>query len=151
MKNLLLVLLFVPLVAFGQEKSEEINVNITSENTTANSIGAFNSARMKEWQNMRKRRLQKYTYGPSKKTATKLLRANKVIGLPLDAGISQEHMKKWFPEIDLSKKVVIKKELSREEAIKRLKESKSLFDDGILTQQEYDELVKKYKEVIMKN
>ena len=99
MKNLLLVLLFVPLVAFGQEKSEEINVNITSENTTANSIGAFNSARMKEWQNMRKRRLQKYTYGPSKKTATKLLRANKVIGLPLDAGISQEHMKKWFPEI----------------------------------------------------
>ena len=150
MKNLLLVLLFVPLVAFGQEKSEEINVNITSENTTANSIGAFNSARMKEWQNMRKRRLQKYTYGPSKKTATKLLRTNKVIG-PLDAGISQEHMKKWFPEIDLSKKVVIKKELTREEAIKRLKESKSLFDDGILTQQEYDELVKKYKEVIMKN
>ena len=148
MKKLLLVLLFVPLVSFGQE---EENVNITFENTTSNPVGGFNSARMKEWKNMRARRLQKYIYNPSKKTAEKLFRANKVIGLPLDADISQEHMKKWFPNIDLSKKVLIEKIITRDEAIKRIKEAKDLFDTGILNQEEYDKLVAKYKVIIMAN
>ncbi len=49
------------------------------------------------------------------------------------------------------KEETVKSELTREEAVKRLKESKSLLDDGILSQQEYDELAKKYKEIIMKN
>ena len=49
------------------------------------------------------------------------------------------------------KEETVKSELTREEAVKKLKESKSLLDDGILSQQEYDELAKKYKEIIMKN
>ena len=148
MKNLLLVLLFVPLIAFGQD---EENVNISFENTTSNSVGAFNSARMKEWKNMRARRLQKYTYNPSKKTAGKLYRANIVIGMPLDAGIAPEHMKKWLPNVDLNKKVVVEKPITRDEAVKRVKDAKDLFDSGILTKQEYDKLVAKYKPVIMGN
>lgn len=37
------------------------------------------------------------------------------------------------------------------EAIKRIKEAKDLFDTGILSQGEYDELVTKYKAIIMGN
>ena len=45
-----------------------------------------------------------------------------------------------------------KKELiNRDEAIKRIKEAKDLFDSGILSQEEYDELVAKYKAIIMGN
>ena len=150
MKNLLFLLLFIPLVSFGQDDKKEINLNIVSEDVTANRAGAFNSARMREWQNMRARRLQKYTYKPSKQTVLKLYRANKVIGMPLNAGISDEHMKKWLPEIDLTKKVVIEKELSRDEIIKRLKEFKDLYDSGILTKEEYDIKAEPLKKILLK-
>ena len=39
----------------------------------------------------------------------------------------------------------------RDEDIKRIKEAKDLFDTGILSQGEYDELVTKYKAIIMGN
>ena len=70
--------------------------------------------------------------------------------MPLNAGISDEHMKKWLPEIDLTKKVVIEKELSREEVIKRLKEFKDLYDSGILTKEEYDIKVQPLKKILLK-
>jgi hypothetical protein len=148
MKKLLLLLLLVPMVTFGQD---DLNINISSENTTANKAGAFNSARMKEWTNMRDRRLQKYTYNPSKKTATKLYRANKVIGLPLDAGISPIHMKKWLPKINLAKKVVIKKKLTKDDAIKEVKDLKDLLNLGIITQEEFDKKAAELKKVILGN
>jgi len=151
MKKLIILLLFIPLVSLGQEEEKNINVNVVTEDVTANSVGAFNSARMREWQNMRARRLQKYTYKPSKQTVLKLYRANKVIGLPLNAGISDEHMRKWLPQIDLSKKVIIEKELSREEVIKRLKEFKELYDSGILTKEEYDTKIEPLKKKLLGN
>ena len=138
-----------PFIAFAQE--EEINLNIKSENTTANPVGAFNSARMAEWRNMRARRLQKYRYNPTKKTTRKLYRANKVIGLPLDDGIAEGDVKKWLPKIDLSKKVVKKKKVSRDEAVKQLKEAKEMLDLGILTQDEYDKISAKLKPIIINN
>ena len=39
----------------------------------------------------------------------------------------------------------------KRKAIKRIKEAKDLFDTGILSQEEYDELVAKYKAIIMAN
>tara|TARA_X000000368_G_C22932284_1_gene668213 strand:+ start:531 stop:983 length:453 start_codon:yes stop_codon:yes gene_type:complete len=149
--RLLFILLFIPLVSFGQDDKKEINLNIVSEDVTANRVGAFNSARMREWQNMRARRLQNYTYKPSKQTVLKLYRANKVIGMPLNAGISDEHMKKWLPKIDLTKKVVIEKDLSRDEIIKRLKEFKDLYDSGILTKEEYDIKAESLKKTLLGN
>ena len=71
--------------------------------------------------------------------------------MPLDAGIAPEHMKKWLPNVDLNKKVVVEKPITRDEAVKRVKDAKDLFDSGILTKQEYDKLVAKYKPVIMGN
>ena len=47
-----------------------------------------------------------------------------------------------MPEIKTSEK---------DEAVKRLKEAKDLFDSGILTKEEYDKLVAKYKPIIMGN
>ena len=44
-----------------------------------------------------------------------------------------------------------KEVIGRDEAIKRIKEAKDLFDSGILSQEEYDELVAKYKAIIMGN
>jgi len=44
-----------------------------------------------------------------------------------------------------------KDDLAKDEAVKRLKEAKDLFDSGILTKEEYDKLVAKYKPIIMGN
>ena len=149
MKKLILLLLIVPFVSFSQEKTKKIE--ITSQNTTANPVGAFNSARMAEWKNMRARRLQKYQYNPTKKTTLKLYRANKVVGLPLDEGIASEHMKKWLPKINLERKVVIKKDLTKDEAIKEVKQLKELLDSGILTQEEFDKKGAELKKIILGN
>jgi len=46
---------------------------------------------------------------------------------------------------------VEKEVIGRDEAIKRIKEAKDLFDTGILSQEEYDKLVAKYKAIIMAN
>ena len=100
---------------------------------------------------MRARRLQKYQYNPSKKTTLKLYRANKVIGLPLDDGIAEEDVKKWLPKIKLDKKVNISKKITRDEAVKQLKEAKEMLDMGILTKDEYDSLSKKLKPIIIGN
>ena len=150
MKKLTLLLL-IPILSLGQEESKKIDLNVVTENVTANPIGAFNSARMREWQNMRARRLQKYIFKPSKQTVLKLYRANKVIGMPLNAGISDEHMKKWLPKIDLSKMVVETEKLSRDEIIKRLKENKELYNEGILTKEEYDKETSKLKSLLIGN
>lgn len=150
MKYLITVVFLLSLtISYSQDKSESINVNVTTENVTANPVGSFNSARMREWQNMRRRRYNKYIADPSKFTATKLLRANKVIGLPLNEGITDIDMKRWFPDVKIPEK--IEKPISREEAIKRLKENKELLEQGILTQDEYDKLTTKYKKIILEN
>ena len=141
--------LFVFLTNCVFAQKDDINVNVTTQNTTANRVGAFNSARMAEWRNMRARRLQKYLYDPSKETAQKLYHANKVIGLPWDADIKPEHVKLWLPKIDLSNKVTNEKPLSRDEAVKQLKEAKELLDSGILTQEEYNKLSDKLKPIIV--
>ena len=151
MKKLILLLLFIPLVFLGQEESKKIDLNVVTENVTASPIGAFNSARMREWQNMRARRLQKYIFKPSKQTVLKLYRANKVIGMPLNAGISDEHMKEWLPKIDLSKMVDKPEKLSRNEIIKRLKETKELYDEGILNKEEYEKETSKLKSLLIGN
>ena len=54
-------------------------------------------------------------------------------------------------EIESSKSNDKKEVIDRDEAIKRIKEAKDLFDSGILSQEEYDELVAKYKAIIMGN
>ena len=149
MKKLLVILLIVPMISFGQEETKKIE--ITSQNTTANPVGAFNSARMAEWKNMRARRLQKYQYNPTKTKTLKLYRANKVIGLPLDEGISSEHVKKWLPKINLERKVVIKKDLTKEEAINEVKQIKELLDSGILTQEEFHKKASELKKIILGN
>ena len=46
---------------------------------------------------------------------------------------------------------VQKSGITKDEAVKRLKEAKDLFDSGILTKEEYDKLVAKYKPIIMGN
>ena len=54
-------------------------------------------------------------------------------------------------EIESSKSNDKKEFINRDEAIKRIKEAKDLFDVGILSQEEYDKLVAKYKAIIMAN
>ena len=71
--------------------------------------------------------------------------------MPLNAGISDEHMKKWLPKIDLSKMVNEPEKLSRSEIIKRLKETKELYDEGILTNEEYEKETLKLKEMLIGN
>jgi len=51
----------------------------------------------------------------------------------------------------LSSQVPEMKTSAKEDAVKRLKEAKDLFDSGILTKEEYDKLVAKYKPIIMGN
>ncbi len=150
MKKLMVAfVLFVSFASFAQE--ENLKIEVTSQNTTANRVGAFNSARMAEWRNMRARRLQKYLYNPKKSTTVKLYRANKVIGLPLDDGIAKEDVKKWLPNIKLDRKVVINKEITRDDAVKKLKEAKEMFDMGILSKDEYDLMTKKLKPIVIGN
>ena len=52
---------------------------------------------------------------------------------------------------DINSNDVEKEVIDRDEAIKRIKEAKDLFDSGILSQEEYDELLAKYKAIIMAN
>ena len=54
-------------------------------------------------------------------------------------------------EIESSKSNDKKEFINRDEAIKRIKEAKDLFETGILSQEEYDKLVAKYKAIIMAN
>ncbi|MDB3968138.1 SHOCT domain-containing protein [Flavobacteriaceae bacterium] len=56
-----------------------------------------------------------------------------------------------FENMDINSNDVEKEVIGRDEAIKRIKEAKDLFDSGILSQEEYDELVAKYKAIIMGN
>lgn len=49
------------------------------------------------------------------------------------------------------KKVVLSKKITRDEAVKRLKEAKEMLDMGILTKDEYDSLSKKLKPIIIGN
>lgn len=148
-KNIFLSVLLVIAANCVFAQNDDININVTSQNTTANRVGAFNSARMAEWRNMRARRLQKYLFDPSKETTQKLYHANKVIGLPWDADIKPEHVKLWLPKIDLSNKVVNEKPITRDEAVKQLKEAKELLDQGILTQEEYNKLSERLKPIIV--
>ena len=60
-------------------------------------------------------------------------------------------MKKWLPEIDVIKKVVIKKKLTKDEAIKEVKELKDLLNLGIITQEEFDKRAAELKKVILGN
>ena len=151
MKKIILLSAFLVFSFNSYSQEESIKIDVTTQNTTANPVGAFNSARMAEWRNMRARRLQKYQYNPTKTTTLKLYRANKVIGLPLDDGIAEEDVKKWLPKIKLDKKVVVTKKITRDEAVKQLKEAKEMFDMGILTKDEYDSLSKKLKPIIIDN
>lgn len=151
MKKIILLSVFLVFSFNSYSQEESIKIDVTTQNTTANPVGAFNSARMAEWRNMRARRLQKYQYNPTKTTTLKLYRANKVIGLPLDEGIAKEDVKKWLPKIKLDKKVVVKKEITRDEAVKQLKEAKEMLDMGILTKDEYDSLSEKLKPIIINN
>ena len=121
MKKIILLSAFLVFSFNSYSQEESIKIDVTTQNTTANPVGAFNSARMAEWRNMRARRLQKYQYNPTKTTTLKLYRANKVIGLPLDDGIAEEDVKKWLPKIKLDKKVVVTKKITRDEAVKQLK------------------------------
>jgi len=50
------------------------------------------------------------------------------------------------PVVEVQKSII-----SKDEAVKRLKDAKDLFDSGILTKEEYDKLVAKYKPIIMGN
>tara|TARA_B100000683_G_C12159344_1_gene419425 strand:- start:12 stop:467 length:456 start_codon:yes stop_codon:yes gene_type:complete len=151
MKKIILLSAFLVFSFNSYSQEESIKIDVTTQNTTANPVGAFNSARMAEWRNMRARRLQKYQYNPTKTTTLKLYRANKVIGLPLDDGIAEEDVKKWLPKIKLDKKVVVTKKITRDEAVKQLKEAKEMLDMGILTKDEYDSLSKKLKPIIIDN
>ena len=54
-------------------------------------------------------------------------------------------------EIESSKSNDKKEFINRDEAIKRIREAKDLFETGILSQEEYDKLVAKYKAIIMAN
>ena len=122
MKNLLFLLLFIPLVGFGQTykvKSTKNYDNTTTVKVTKQSdayenpkiikqqsnvyafpvynppnMSGFLDAYQQEWRNMRARRYQKYRFDPNKKTTLKLYRANKKIGYPLDAGIRRIDVEK---------------------------------------------------------
>lgn len=80
---------------------------------------------------------------------------NNVLYSATHTNVATDEAMSIFQDMGLSSEfnsnVTEKKGIDRDEAIKRIKEAKDLFDTGILSQQEYDELVKKYKEVIMKN
>ena len=60
-------------------------------------------------------------------------------------------LKKWLPKIKLDRKVFVSKKITRDEAVKQLKEAKEMLDMGILTKDEYDSLSKKLKPIIMGN
>ena len=124
MKNLLFLLLFIPLVSFGQTykvKSTKNYDNTTTVKVTKQSdayenpkiikqqsnvyafpvynppnMSGFLDAYQQEWRNMRARRYQKYRFDPNKKTTLKLYRANKKIGYPLDAGIRRIDVEKYI-------------------------------------------------------
>ena len=127
MKNLLFLLLFIPLVGFGQTykvKSTKNYDNTTTVKVTKQSdayenpkiikqqsnvyafpvynppnMSGFLDAYQQEWRNMRARRYQKYRFDPNKKTTLKLYRANKKIGYPLDAGIRRIDVEKYILKI----------------------------------------------------
>lgn len=46
---------------------------------------------------------------------------------------------------------MISNKITRDEAVKQLKEAKEMFDMGILTKDEYDSLSKKLKPIIIGN
>ena len=73
MKKIILLSAFLVFSFNSYSQEESIKIDVTTQNTTANPVGAFNSARMAEWRNMRARRLQKYQYNPTKTTTLKLL------------------------------------------------------------------------------
>lgn len=75
---------------YGTNSDNTVTVKVEQQFPVYNvDWSGFANARMNEWRNMRARRYQKYRYNPTKKTTLKLYRANKVLGLPLDAGIRQ--------------------------------------------------------------
>ena len=123
MKKLILLLLFIPLVSFGQTykvESKKNYDNTTTVKVTKQSdayenpqiiqpktdvyafpvynppnMSGFLDAYQQEWRNMRQRRYQKYRFNPNKQTTLKLYRANKKIGYPLDAGIRRIDIEKY--------------------------------------------------------
>ena len=124
MKKLIILLLFIPLLSFGQTykvKSTKNYDNTTTVKVTKQSdayenpkiikqqsnvyafpvynppnMSGFLDAYQQEWRNMRARRYQKYRFDPNKKTTLKLYRANKKIGYPLDAGIRRIDVEKYI-------------------------------------------------------
>lgn len=73
--------------AYENPKEIEYNLQFPVFDVSKFDFSGFRDARLNEWQNMRARRYQKYRFNPNKKNTLKLYRANKVIGLPFDAGI----------------------------------------------------------------
>ena len=66
---------------------------------------------------------------------------NEAMSMIEDVGVSN----------DINSNVVENEVIDRDEAIKRIKEAKDLFDTGILSQEEYDKLMAKYKPIIIGN
>ena len=163
-KSYFLLLFLIPIVSFGQtyenpNPPQPIKIEVENKSNpyaipanNARQSSGVNLKGITAWnEKIRAERLQKYIYGPSKKTVRKLYKANKALGLPFDEGILEEHMKKWLPEIDVTKKVVIKKKLTKDEAIKEVKELKDLLNLGIITQEEFDKRAAELKKVILGN
>ena len=83
--------------------------------------------------------------GVTKKIASELLANNHSY---------KPNIPKYLPVQLTEEDILVRKEkadIAKDEAVKRLKEAKDLFDSGILTKEEYDKLVAKYKPIIMGN
>ena len=57
----------------------------------------------------------------------------------------------WLPKVYLKRKKEKTQVVKRREVVKQIKEAKELLELGVLTQAEYDELIKKLKPIILNN
>ena len=149
MKKLILLLLFIPLVSFGQDKT----VTINKSNSTLNNDyglkylgdGKYQAIQQGATYFVPSKKLEKKAikklveFAKQTNTSFKILNSDKAVGRVYAMMVTAQFRNNDDGSLYISK----------DEAKKRLLELKQFLDLGILTQEEFDNKAKELKKIIL--
>tara|TARA_B110000908_G_C9830971_1_gene261342 strand:+ start:38 stop:493 length:456 start_codon:yes stop_codon:yes gene_type:complete len=151
MKKLLLILLFIPLISFGQEKT--VNLNVKSENVYNNRGYSYLG------NGIYSIKIPSVLWGSKSSVKKKLLKKVKEISSNLKANYkiinyntpySGEH-RRGVATFELRDKIEDNLLINKNEAKKEILELKEFLELGIITQEEFNTKVISLKKILLGN
>ena len=154
MKKLLLILLFIPLISFGQEKT--VNLNVKSENVYNNRGYSYlgngiYSIKIPEVLWGSKSSVKKKLLKKVKEISSNLKANYKIINYNLEKTFAYSDYRGGVATFELRDKIENNLLINKNEAKKEILELKEFLELGIITQEEFNTKVIGLKKILLGN